>query len=429
MKLHFLLLLFIAGVFASCNNSAPIVEQNFIDSLLNNYQSSSHKKINIADSLFWKNRADSTKGASIALTQYAGKLIQHFHINGDIKSLQKADSIIQQTNKEFKNNDAGILRMLSSIKITKHEFKQAQDYSLQALKIGSEKYASTLIYFDACLELGEYQVASYALHETKSTNQYGYFFRRSKWEHLNGNFDSAVYYMLKAGEWSGGSIFLKQSALSNAADLYFHEGKLKEAYNLYVENLRTNADDYHSLQGIGRIALLHDNNIPLAEKIFNFIQTKNQLPDMLYNFIWLAEQKADTTLQKKYADEFINKASESIYGNMYNKYLIEIYGTVLHDYSKALSIAEKELTNRTTPQTYAWYVWALHLNKQDDKAIAIFNQYVSGKPLEALELFYMAEVMKGVNKNYNAEQFFKAAEKNKYDLSPFKEKELQDFLK
>jgi hypothetical protein len=37
--------------------------------------------------------------------------------------------------------------------------------------------------------------------------------------------------------------------------------------------------------------------------------------------------------------------------------------------------------------------------------------------------------MKGLGKGYNAQQFFKAAEKNKYDLSPSMMKDLEDNLK
>jgi hypothetical protein len=39
---------------------------------------------------------------------------------------------------------------------------------------------------------------------------------------------------------------------------------------------------------------------------------------------------------------------------MYHKYLVELYTGILNSPAKALAIAEKEIDNRATPQTYAW---------------------------------------------------------------------------
>jgi len=55
-------------------------------------------------------------------------------------------------------------------------------------------------------------------------------------------------------------------------------------------------------------------------------------------------------------------------------------------------------------------------------------QFVSGKPLEGLELYYMGKLMAGLQRKYNAQQFLNAAYKNRYDLSPFKQKDLEHKL-
>jgi hypothetical protein len=117
-----------------------------------------------------------------------------------------------------------------------------------------------------------------------------------------------------------------------------------------------------------------------------------------------------------------------MYGNMYNKYLIELYTGILKEPAKAELIAAKELTNRSTPQTYAWYVWSLFCNNKKDDAYINFEKYVSEKPLEGLELYYMGKMMLGLNKGYNAKGFFRAAYQNKYDLSPGKVKDLEKNL-
>lgn len=413
----------------SCKNAGkPIVDTVFADSLVTHYTESGIEKLSREDMDFWKKRLDSNPSAYTAQMRFTGGLIQRFHLYGDMADLLHADSILSSLNMEYKEKEAGIIRSLSSLNITRHRFKDADQYAQKALAIGSEKYASTLLYFDTQFELGSYTLAEQALRSCAATNEYGYFFRLSKWKHLQGETDSAVYYMLKAADWSGISLVLKQTALSNTADLYMHEGELQKANELYVANLKQNAADYHSLQGLGRIALMKDNNPAAAEKIFRFIATKNKLPDAVYNLEWVAEQKQDTVQQKKVAEEFVSRTSDSVYGGMYNKYLIELYTGILHSPGKALAIAEKELMNRTTPQTYAWLVWALHKTGQDAKAWEVYKANVSGKPLEALELYYMGKMMKDMNKNYNATEFFKAANKNFYDLSPDKQKDLKSLL-
>jgi hypothetical protein len=105
--------------------------------------------------------------------------------------------------------------------------------------------------------------------------------------------------------------------------------------------------------------------------------------------------------------------------------VIEIYTGILNQPAKAEELAKNELNNRATPQAYAWYAYTLFENNKKDEAYKVFEQYVSGKPLEGLELYYMGKMMKGLDKGYNADAFFKAADKNKYDLSPDMAKDLE----
>ncbi len=421
-----ILLALMASLYAfSCKSvSKPLVDKTFTDNLITRPDSASLEKTANADLLFWKQRAEADPGAYTALSRYAGGLIFRFHLYGQMNDLLAADSILSKLDKENGGKEAGILRSLASLNITRHRFREADSLVQKALFIGSEKYASTLLYFDTQFELGHYIPAFTALKTCAASNEYGYFFRLSKWKHLQGETDSAVFYMQKAADWAGNSVFLKQTALSNMADLYMHEGQLKKAASLYMQNLKANTSDHHSLLGLGRIALMNDNDPVMAEKIFRFIATKNQLPDPLYNLEWVSEQSGDSVSQKKYAQLFAEKATDPIYGGMYNKYLVELYTGILSAPDKALAIADQEIHNRSTPQTWAWLVWCLHRTHQDNKALAVFKAQVSGKPLEALELYWMGRMMKDLGKTYNAGEFFKAADKNRFDLSPLKQKDL-----
>jgi len=224
--------------------------------------------------------------------------------------------------------------------------------------------------------------------------------------------------MLKAAEFAESSAFLKGVALGNVADLYIHAGDLQQANDLYVQCIRSNSADFHSLLGLGWIALVHDNNDSLAKKIFEFVQSKNKLLDALFKLTQMAAAMNDSTTYLQYAKAFEQKATDTIYGRMYNKYLLQLYTGVLQNPRQAEIMAKDELNNRATPQTYSWYAYALFANNKKDEAYKIFEDHVSGKPLEGPELYLMGLLMDGLDKKYNAIEFFKAAYKNKYDLDP-----------
>ncbi|CAN5818599.1 hypothetical protein BH11BAC4_BH11BAC4_26450 [soil metagenome] len=417
-------------IISSCNKKAgTVTDTTFIDSLITNYKKSAAQEINEKDIIFWKNKLDKAPVGFLESQQYAGNLVARFHLYGDIKDLKAADSILHWLNDQYKEADAGPLRTLAGYAILQHRFHEAYEYVQKALALGSERYASELLNFDAVFELGQDQLAKTILARLKQDNEYGYFFRLSKYKHLEGALDSSIAAMKKATELAGNSVGLRQTAISNTGDLYMHAADPENANKLYMQSILLDASDLHSLMGIGWIALVHDGKDTLAEKIFKFIQTKTKSPEVLLKLAQVAEQRGDSIAEKKYADEFVGIVTDSIYGNMYNKYLVDLYNGFLHQPAKALAIAERELTNRVTPQTYSWYVWSLYNNNQQEKALSIYDKFVSGKPLEGLELYYMGKMMKGIGKGYNAEQYFKVAYKNRYDLSPAKQKDLDEMMK
>ena len=113
-----------------------------------------------------------------------------------------------------------------------------------------------------------------------------------------------------------------------------------------------------------------------------------------------------------------------MYGDMYNKYLIELYCGILHTPEKALPLAKREIEVRPTAQAYAALAWTLYCNGLSTKAMQTYEGFVSGKGLEGLELYWMGKMMKGLGKGFNAVRFFKAAHKNRFDLSPAMQRDL-----
>jgi hypothetical protein len=410
--------LMIATVFTSCKKDLKIVENAYADSLIRNYTFPPQVKDNETDMQFWKNRIDLKQTRQVNESKYASTLINRFHQFGDIQDVKEAESIYHSINKTYKNTLASPFIALASSAMLQHHFIQADTLLQTAKKIGIDGFTNNTFSFDVSFELGRYTEAGYYLKRLKNGKDYSYYFRRSKFDHFNGLVDSAINGMLKAADLAKTNSVLKGIALSNAADLYIHAGDLKKAYNIYKECIRLNGADFHSIMGLGWIALVHDKNDTLAEKIFKFAQTKNKLPDPFFKLYQMAQGRGDETLEKIYAEEFVAQATNGRYGHMYNKYLIEICTGILNEPAKAEELAKNELTNRATPQTYTWYAYALFKNNKPDEAYKIFQQHISGQPLEGLELYYMGTIMKGLGKGYNANEFFKAANKNKYDLSP-----------
>jgi hypothetical protein len=414
---------------ASCKNEkSQIVGEAFADSLIRHYSNSPFIKTNEEEMKFWESRLDSKAPGITNESRYASTLIGRFHQFGDIDDIKQAEKIMYRINSVFNEKEAAPFVALTRYSLLQHRFNEAESFLQKAKRIGLRSYESSILSFDVDFELGKYSTASFYLTKIKSRNDYGYFFRKAKIDHLNGSIDSAIDALEKAAELSKSSPYLKQAALTNAADLYIHAGDLQKASDLYVGSLRANSSDFHSLLGLGWIAAIHDRNYALAERLFKFVQTKNKLPDATFKLYQLAQGKSDLTSERKYAEEFVLKSTKAEYGNMYTKYLIELYTGILKDYRKAESLSKKELSNRATPQTYAWYAWSLFKNNKKNEAYAIFKQRISGKPLEGLELYYMGKLMQGLGKGYNANEFFKAANANYYDLSPAFARDLKSSL-
>lgn len=401
----------------SCHsNKQPLVSQVYIDSLIAHYTVSPHVMANEFEIKFWKQRIDPAHPGLVNEQKYAGSLMQRFAMFGDIHDLRESDSILTAIDNRYRRSDGTISLAKAGLLISRHRFQEARENLLQAKTSGVKKYNLLLTSFDVYFELGKYDSAALALHSIRGNKDFHYYFRLSKWEHLRGATDSAVNCMLAAAGYADGDSMLRQAALSNAGDLCVHNGSLDKATEYYLTCIKLNPADFHSLLGLGWIAMVGDNNDLLAEKIFSFVHAHSKSPDALFKLSQWAGSRGDTVLQKKYALEFASIVSDTLFGNMYNKYLIELYTGILNAPTRAEAIASNELTNRATPQTYSWYAAALIANNKPEEAYSVYHEHISGKPLESLELLWMGKMMKRLNKYYNADQFFEGALQNKYDF-------------
>ena len=377
---------------------------------------------------FWKNRIQPNTADYTNAMRYAAALINRFHLTGNIADVKQSDSILFSVANTFKQTEAAPYLSLSSHAILQHQFLKADSLLTLAKRIGIKKYDAFAAGFDVSFELGQVSNAALNLKGMQQTTDYGYQFRQSKLMHYKGQMDSSIAAMKAACEMSGSNPFLKQAALSNLGDLYIHAGDLQKARDCFINCIKANGSDLHSFMGLAWIALLHDKNDSLAEKLLQFAATKTQSPEPLFKLIAVAQERKNNEQEYQFAKTFEQAVSDVRYGNMYNKYLIQLYCGVLNSAAKAVTIAAAELQNRNTPQTNAWYAWALFKNGRQQEALKVFEEKISGKPLEALELYWMGKLLQASGKKGTASQYFYEAAKNKNDLNPSDIKVLDSLL-
>ena len=428
--IKYILALLLPGIFFSCTiHDKILIPDSFANNQDSNYKSSKLPATIDSDLVFWKQKMLSSSTDFVSTLRYASVLISRFNLSGDIRDVKTADSLLLKMAELFNEKEASPYMALSRHAILQHEFHKADSFLQKALLIGIKAYDSLSSSFDVQYELGNMEFAGQLLSRMKDPGDYGYQFRTSKWMHYKADLDSSIAAMQIAVLLAGSNRQAQLAALSNAGDLYLHADKPEKAFDCYARCLDMEPADLHSLMGIGWLALVHDKNLEMAGKIFRFVHSRTLSPEPLFKLTGVAQQSGDSVLEKIYAQEFERMVTVPVYGRMYNKYLVQLYTGILNKPARAEQISLEELNNRSTPQTYAWYAFALLSNNKPLEALSIYVKYVSGKPLEALELYFMGKLMQSMKKGFNAKQYFEEAAKNKYDLMPAVLKDLERCLK
>lgn len=421
-----IIFLFAVSILGSCTiKNKAIVSEKYIDSLLAISTLSKYEQGIKADLSFWKNKYKADPESATFAQKYAGMLVSNFQIYGNINDLILAESIIEKLNSLQTNTDSGICRNLANYAGLQHQFTKAYTFANIASQIGDNQYFSQLLLFDAAFELGKMDQAKTILNKIKKKYEYAYYFRLAKMKHYDGDLEAAQMAMETAIQLSNSNVYLQQKSLSNLADLQLHNGDYEAASQNFIKSLALDHADFHSLKGLGLIAQNYDKNYKLAQLIFDHLAQKTKAPDIYFNLTSLAQAQGNKTAELKYAQLFAEKASQKTYGNMYNKYLIELFEGSLNDSKAMLTVCENEIKIRNTPQTNAWYAWALHQNFQKEKALTIYNKQVKEKPLEGLELYFMSKMMLLEKKENLAKLYSKAAYKNRFELMPNSKNELE----
>ena len=415
MKIYLFILLVL--LLAACDEARrPVAnfadyEKYVINSLLVDHDP--HEK----ELEFWNERLLKNPNDESSILKLAGLHSEKFRTSGFAGNIQLSDSLYKLVLNQYREGNAEILQSLATNAIAQHKFSEAKSYAEKALGVKDKKAASLLILADVSLEVGDYARANQILHQFKNKNSFAYLIRKAKVKDHEGMGDSAIACMEKAYSRIKGNKELSQWTLSNLADMYGHAGKVQAAYDTYLEVLRINPAYHHALKGIAWICISHDGNLRDARKIINALATRTFMPE---SHLWLAiisEMKNNEYQKKQHLDNFKSLVSGKDYKSMYKKYLTlieaEEYNPVI-----AVKMAEEEIKNRPTPDSFDLLAWSYYQQRDFKKALDIATRKVKDQTFEPQALYHLGMIYLANGDDMIAKEYLKTALDSEFELGP-----------
>jgi tetratricopeptide (TPR) repeat protein len=411
-------------------SDAKIVNEKEIAVYLTNSTNEKLKAIE-TEITFWSKRLEEMKEDAASRIKLGSLYNRRFQYTGSIADVHKSDSFYLAAHELQKLFGSGTYRSLAVNCVTKHEFKEANAYLDSAFAKGDDQYITLLQQFDVAVELGDYLRAQTILHQFKYKNTFEYYIREAKLMDHKGEAEASLSAMEKA---MSKALELKNDELirwakSNLADMYGHQNKIKESYTLYKEVLKEDPHYYHALKGIAWIAYSNDRNTKLAKQILQHLQILHPVPDYDLLLGEIATYENNNTEKEFYTNRFLKAVENPAYGAMYNKYVFGIMSDELSNYSDALRIANAEVNNRPTPQSYDLLAWAYYKNKQLPQAELVANNYIAKRNYEPDALFHLGVIYFSSGNKELAKQYLNEALESSYELGPLVTNEINEYLK
>lgn len=379
--------------------------------------------------MFWEKRLAEDPVSYLNMYELASRYLGLFRSRGDIDYLQKGDSLLQLSSARLAHSDPDLLQALAQASITKHKFRQAAAYNDLAKTKNASPFIYALIDFDASMELGSYSKSSSILQKIQDDQSFNFLIRQSKYLDHKGNLDAAIKLQEAAFNKikSTNNSALYTWALSNLADMYGHAGRIKEAYNCYLQVLKKDPSYVYALKGIAWIAYAHDKNTELAKNLILFIKKFNHSPDYDLLLAEVAAYQGDEELEDHYTKRFIRTVEQPDYYGMYNTYLVELYCDQ-GKFKQAIALAENETNYRPTPETYSLLAWVHYKMGNINEALQISTMYVSGKSFEPDLILRTAYIQMAAGNKTLARKLLSELLESSFELGPLKGKEIKESM-
>jgi tetratricopeptide (TPR) repeat protein len=371
---------------------------------------------------FWVEKINQSDQITFRI-QLAGTYTSEFKINADVTALNKAEMLMKDVHYKSPLNRAGICRSLANIYISQHRFCDALDVLLEASEEGSGFRATQLMLYDVYAELGADNEAQVVLKNLAVNRDFHYIIRLAKWEDSQGNLDEAVTLLEEAREMAMAS---KNKALicwiySNLGDFYGHQGNIQASEESYLKALQENPSDWYSAKGLAWIAYSDRDDAPASLSILNQLRKTVHSPDLLLLESEIRIYLGEETTGKALKNAAIQQVTAPEYGDMYN-IVVACHLAENDSAFMAIKLAEKEISNRPTPEAYAVLAYAHYKNGDCEEAIALSKKYVIDKTFEPKPLWYQYPIFR--NDPLTSLSILNELSGARYELGPVKFKKL-----
>lgn len=368
---------------------------------------------------------------SIQLTSFGivgGEYNRYFQQTGNIEFLKKAEKSLKKAVDIANIGKPGYYRALARNYISQHRFREALTLADSAATIGGDKSEEQSLYFDVHMELGNYQLAEKYLDSLKNMSDFGYMIRLAKWNDYKGDLDTTINFMemARAKAESAKNKELMLWSYTNLGDYYGHAGRIKDSYNQYLKALEIDSNNAYAKKGIAWIVFSNDKNAVEAIRILDSVTKTYNAPDYFLLKAEIADFMGDDLIHTKNLDQYFTRVKNEMYGDMYNAYNLGLYIDETKQYDKALLLAQIEVDNRPTPESYSWLGYSYLKNGEISKALEIMDTYVYGKTFEPALMFQAAEVYKTNGEEEKVKELKIELMGALYELGPNMEKQVHD---
>ncbi|WP_306013218.1 MULTISPECIES: tetratricopeptide repeat protein [unclassified Allomuricauda] len=374
----------------------------------------------------WDNKIKSDSLQLLSLGNVAGEYNRFFSGTGNIQYLKDAEQSLKKAVEIAAIGKAGYLRALARNYISQHRFREALDLAEKARKFGSGVKETQSLLFDLHMELGNYDLANQYLDSIQNMSDFGYLIRVAKWNDHKGDLDTAINFMEKAmaKAESSKNKGLRLWSYTNLADFYGHAGRIEESYNLYLRALNIDPQNAYAKKGIAWIVYSHERNGKEALRILDSIMQKNQSPEYYLLKAEIADFMGNDMLRVQALDDYYKIVGNNPqYGDMYNAYNVDFL-LEMDVEQKAYKLAQEEVNNRPTPESYGWLAYSLLHLGENKKALELIEKHVMGATFEPAILHQAAEIYKANGKMEKVRELKQELMEAAYELGPIKEAQI-----
>lgn len=339
------------------------------------------------------------KPDSMQLTSFAivgEEYNRYFQETGNIDFLKKSERALKKALEIAAIGKPDRQRALARNYISQHRFKEALSVAEASYNKGNGLRETHSLLFDIHMELGNYETAERYLDSIAHQIDFGYLIRKAKWQDHLGYLEDTIAYMEQA-KYKTERMQNKNLMLwsyTNLADYYGHAGRLEDSYQHYLKALDIDPQNAYAKKGIAWIVFSYEKKPEEALRILDSVTQYYEAPDYYLFKAEIATYMGDDLAYTMHLDRYFNLTENVHYGDMYNTHHVDLFLEETEQFTKALQLAKREVSNRPTPESYGMLATAYLRLGEKKKALAIVEDHIMDKTYEPAVQYRAAEIYK-----------------------------------